>query len=136
MVVGVALAYLVTRTDLPGRRLVGVLAPLPLAVPSYVAAFAWVSSVPGFAGLAAAILVLSLCCYPYVYLPVVAAMSRLDPVSYTHLDVYKRQSWGRSNTNSRDSELGYPYLTSTDARGAPVCPAAPDVPSVSPPQWR
>lgn len=81
VVLGVGLAYLVVRTDLPGRRLVGVLAPLPLAVPSYVAAFAWVSMVPTFAGLPAAVLVLALCCYPYVYLPTVAALRRLDPAA-------------------------------------------------------
>jgi len=105
VVVGVALAYLVTRTDLPGRRLVGVLAPLPLAVPSYVAAFAWVSSVPGFAGLAAAILVLSLCCYPYVYLPVVAAMSRLDPAAEEVARCLGRSRW-RAFTDVTARQLG------------------------------
>jgi len=39
VVIGVALAWLVTRTDLPGRRLWGVAAALPLVIPSYVAAF-------------------------------------------------------------------------------------------------
>ena len=47
---GVGTAFLVTRTDLPGRRVFGVLAALPLAVPTYVAGFAWVSTVDGFAG--------------------------------------------------------------------------------------
>ena len=42
VVLGVGSAFLVTRTDLPGRRIFGVLAALPLAVPTYVAAFAWV----------------------------------------------------------------------------------------------
>lgn len=44
--VGVSLAWLVVRTDLPGRRLVGVMAALPLAVPSYVAAYTWIAAVP------------------------------------------------------------------------------------------
>lgn len=79
VVVGVGLAFLATRTDLPGRRVLAALAPLPLAVPSYVAAFAWVSAVPGAAGLAGAVLVLTLCCYPYVYLPVLAALRKADP---------------------------------------------------------
>lgn len=79
LVVGVGLALLVARTDVPGRRLLTVLAPLPLAVPSYVAAFAWVSAVPGVAGLPGSVLVLTLCCYPYVYLPVLAALRRADP---------------------------------------------------------
>lgn len=78
-VVGVSLAWLVVRTDLPGRRLFGVLAALPLAVPSYVAAYTWVAALPRVAGFGGAVLVLTLCCYPYVYLPVAAALGRMDP---------------------------------------------------------
>ena len=77
--IGVGLAFLATRTDLPGRRVLAGLAPLPLAIPSYVAAFAWISAVPEVAGLAGSVLVLTLCCYPYVYLPVLAALRRADP---------------------------------------------------------
>ncbi|MEV5312449.1 iron ABC transporter permease [Streptomyces sp. NPDC052610] len=76
---GVASAFLVTRTDLPARRLFGVLATLPLAVPSYLAAFAWVSTVEGFTGFWAAALVLTLVSYPYVFLPVAAALTNTDP---------------------------------------------------------
>ncbi|WP_218037121.1 ABC transporter permease [Streptomyces spinoverrucosus] len=78
-VLGVATAFLVTRTDLPARRLFGVLAALPLAVPSYAAAFAWVSTVAGFEGFWAAALVLTLVSYPYVFLPVAAALASADP---------------------------------------------------------
>ena len=79
LVVGIALAWLTTRTDLPGRRTVGVLAALPLAVPSYVAAYAWISALPGLAGFTGTFLVLTACTYPYVYLPVAAALRRADP---------------------------------------------------------
>ncbi|MFF9806537.1 ABC transporter permease [Streptomyces coeruleorubidus] len=78
-VLGVAAAFLVTRTDLPARRLFGVLAALPLAIPSYVAAFAWVSAAEDFEGFWAAALVLTLVSYPYVYLPVAAALVGVDP---------------------------------------------------------
>ncbi|WP_033320529.1 ABC transporter permease [Streptomyces yerevanensis] len=78
-VLGVVVAFLVTRADLPARRLFGVLAALPLAVPSYVATFAWVSTVEGFEGFWAAALVLTLVSYPYVYLPVAAALVGVDP---------------------------------------------------------
>jgi iron(III) transport system permease protein len=78
-VLGVAAAFLVTRTDVPARRLFGMLAALPLAVPSYVAAFAWVSTVEGFEGFWPAALVLTLVSYPYVYLPVAAALAGVDP---------------------------------------------------------
>lgn len=79
VVLGVASAFLVIRTDLPARRLFGVLAALPLAVPTYVAGFAWVSTVDGFEGFWAAALVLVLCSYPYVFLPVAAALAGADP---------------------------------------------------------
>ena len=78
-VVGITLAYLVTRTDLPARRALATVAALPLAIPSYVAAFAWVSTWSAVEGFGAAAVVLTLCCYPFVYLPVRAAMRRVDP---------------------------------------------------------
>ncbi|HEU0102035.1 MAG TPA: iron ABC transporter permease [Mycobacteriales bacterium] len=78
-VVGVGLAWLTTRTDLPGRRGWAVVAALPLAVPSYVAAYAWLSVVPSLTGFWGTTLVLTACTYPYVYLPVAAALRRTDP---------------------------------------------------------
>lgn len=81
LVLGVGLAVLVARTDVPGRRVIGLLAPLPLAIPSYVAAFAWISALPAMTGWLGSTVVLTLCCYPYVYLPVVAALRRIDPAT-------------------------------------------------------
>ncbi|MFC3383589.1 ABC transporter permease [Couchioplanes azureus] len=78
-VLGVGTAFLVTRTDLPASRLFSVLAALPLAVPTYIAAFTWISTVDGFAGFWASALVLVLCCYPYMFLPVAATLHRADP---------------------------------------------------------
>jgi iron(III) transport system permease protein len=79
LVVGITLAWLVVRTRLPGRRLWGVLCSLPLAIPSYVAAYAWVAAAPRLQGFTGAALVLVACSYPYVYLPVAAALERMDP---------------------------------------------------------
>ncbi|MFC5291312.1 ABC transporter permease [Actinokineospora guangxiensis] len=79
LVLGVGTALLVVRTDLRFRRGFAVLAALPLAVPSYVAGFAWMSAFPGFEGFWAAALVLTLGSYPYVFLPVAAALRRADP---------------------------------------------------------
>ncbi|WP_203337368.1 ABC transporter permease [Nocardioides limicola] len=78
LVIGVGLAALVTRTDLPFRRSITVLAALPLAVPSYVAAYAWISTFSQSAGYWGALLVLTLCTYPYVFLPVAAVLRRTD----------------------------------------------------------
>ncbi len=77
--IGVAAAWLVERSDLRGRGVLRVLFTLPLAVPSYLAAFAWISWRPGLAGFTGATLVLTLVSYPYVMLPVMAALRHLDP---------------------------------------------------------
>ncbi|HEY0636702.1 MAG TPA: iron ABC transporter permease [Pseudonocardiaceae bacterium] len=79
LVIGVSLAGLLARTRLPGRRVWAVLVALPLAVPSYVASLSWLSVFPRFGGFLGATLVLTLVSYPYVYLPVVAALARVDP---------------------------------------------------------
>ena len=97
VVIGVPVAWLTTRTDLPGRRLLTVLTALPLAVPSYVAALAvtaafgprgavarWlgpfgVEALPEVYGFVGAWLALSLSTFPYVTLTVRGALRRLDP---------------------------------------------------------
>ncbi|MFJ9639322.1 ABC transporter permease [Streptomyces sp. NPDC101178] len=79
LVIGISLAWLTSRTALPGARLWSVLATLPLAVPSYAAGFAWISAEDELAGFTGAALVLTLVSYPYVYLPVTAALRRMDP---------------------------------------------------------
>jgi iron(III) transport system permease protein len=78
IVVGAFGAWLVVRTDLPGRRTAGVLLALPLAVPSYVAAYAWVSQAPHLAGFWGAFAVLTAVSYPYVLLPVAASLRGAD----------------------------------------------------------
>ena len=79
LVIGIAGAWLVTRTDVPLVRLWRVLLSLPLAVPSYVAAWAWIGLRPELAGFAGAFVVLPSVSYPFVYLPVAAALRRCDP---------------------------------------------------------
>ena len=79
LVIGIAGAWWVTRTDVPLVRLWRVLLSLPLAVPSYVAAWAWIGLRPELAGFAGAFVVLTSVSYPFVYLPVAAALRRCDP---------------------------------------------------------
>jgi iron(III) transport system permease protein len=93
LMLGIGSAFLVTRTDLPGRRVFGVLAALPLAIPTYVAGFAWISQLPRFEGFWAAALVLSLACYPYVYLPVAAALVAADPAQEEVAQSLGRSPW-------------------------------------------
>lgn len=79
VVLGVGLAVLVTRTDLPGRRALSVILTLPLAMPSYLLAYLWVSAIPGMSGFWGSALVLTLVSYPLVMLTTMAALARVDP---------------------------------------------------------
>ena len=79
LVLGVGAAWLIERTDVPGRPLWRALMVAPLAVPAFVNSYAWVGLVPGLHGFAAAVLVTTLSYFPFVYLPATAALRRLDP---------------------------------------------------------
>jgi iron(III) transport system permease protein len=78
LVIGVACAWLIARSDMPCRRTMGVLFALPLATPTLVAAPAWISISPEIAGFTGTFLVLTLGTYPYVMLPVMAALRSSD----------------------------------------------------------
>ena len=96
--IGVPLAWLVVRTDLPLRRVWATAAALPLVSPSYVAALALlgafgprgmlqrlletplgVERLPAIYGFPGALLALTLSTYPYVFLLAAAALRSLDP---------------------------------------------------------
>ena len=55
-VVGTAIAWCVERCDLPGRKWWRIAVSLPLAVPAFVASYAWASISVTFQGMAGAIL--------------------------------------------------------------------------------
>jgi iron(III) transport system permease protein len=95
--VAIPLAWLLARTDLPARRFWSIVLPLPLVLPSYVAAYLYVSllgprgllqdllepfgvarlpSIYGFWGALFCLVVLS---YPYLLLGVRGALVRMDP---------------------------------------------------------
>jgi iron(III) transport system permease protein len=79
VLIGTAAAWLIERSDLPGRRLWTVLLVAPLAVPSFVNAFGWVSVAPRMDGYTGALLITTLSYFPLVYLPATAALRGLDP---------------------------------------------------------
>lgn len=78
-VLGVAVAWLVERTDLPGRRAWAVLAALPITVPAFVTSYSWVSITPAVQGFWGAAGIITLAYYPLVYLPVAAVLRGMDP---------------------------------------------------------
>jgi len=92
------LAWLIERTDLPGRRVWSVLLALPLVIPSYIGAYLLISALgprgelqgllegpfgierlPSLYGFGGAWLTLTLFTFPYVLLPLQAVLRRLDP---------------------------------------------------------
>jgi iron(III) transport system permease protein len=97
MIIGVLLAWLTVRTDLPGRKWWTIVTVLPLVIPSYVGAFTFVSAfgprglvqswleplgverLPSIYGFPGAFLALTLFTYPYMLLSVRAALRGLDP---------------------------------------------------------
>ena len=92
-VVGVGGAWILARTDIAFTRIWGVVFALPLVVPSYVLALAFVSATgqrgliaditglgtPHLIGLPGAWLALTIATYPYVYLITATAITRIDP---------------------------------------------------------
>jgi iron(III) transport system permease protein len=96
ILLGVPLAVLTAQTDLPLRRVWTVLIALPLVVPSYIGAFAFVSAfgprgvlqgilaplgiaeLPAIYGLLGTAVVLTLFSYPYVFLTTRAALLSVD----------------------------------------------------------
>jgi iron(III) transport system permease protein len=79
IVLGVTLAWVTERTDLPGARWWAALAVAPLAVPAFVQSYAWSSAFPSFHGLWGAVVIAVVSYFPFVYLPVAAQLRRLDP---------------------------------------------------------
>ena len=66
LLIGVGAAWLVERSDLPGRRMWTVLLVAPLAVPSFVNAFGWVSLAPGMDGYTGAVTITTLSYFPQI----------------------------------------------------------------------
>jgi iron(III) transport system permease protein len=79
LLLGVATAWLVERTDLPGRAVWRPLFVAPLAVPAFVNSYAWVSVVPTLHGFWAGVLVATTSYFPFAYVSVAATLRRLDP---------------------------------------------------------
>ena len=96
MVLGTALAWVTTRTDVIGARMWRVVLPIPLVFPTFIGAAALIRTMnpgglandllanvgvdrtPEVRGLLGAWFVLTLFTYPYVYLPVAAALRSLS----------------------------------------------------------
>lgn len=112
ILIAVPLAVLTVRTDLPFRRFWTVVVALPLAIPSYLGAFAFIAvfgpagtlqsllapygveRLPALYGLGGATLVITLYTYPYVYLTTRAALKTLDGSLLDAAHALNEGRWG------------------------------------------
>jgi len=113
---GLPIAWLTVRTDLPWRRGWSVLAIAPLAVPSYLLAFAFVGAFAprgwaseglasvglsgsiGIYGFGGSVVVLTLATLPYVVIASRAAIIRLDPATEEAARSLGRGPWAAART--------------------------------------
>ncbi len=75
---GVLTALLLGKTNLLLRRFFIVLMPLPLAIPSYVIAYSYLSIYPFLRGFWITVLILSLATFPFVSIPTYALLRKMD----------------------------------------------------------
>jgi iron(III) transport system permease protein len=78
-VLGVASAWFIERTRLPGRRLWSLLVVTPLVVPVFVTSYAWANLGSSFQGFLGALAVVTFSYYPIVFLLVAASLRVMDP---------------------------------------------------------
>ncbi|WP_253737819.1 ABC transporter permease [Halohasta salina] len=128
--IGVPLAWLTVQTDLPFRRFWSIVVALPLAVPSYIGAFTFVSAfgprgefqsilqplgierLPEIYGLPGSILVITLYTYPYVYLTTRAGLVSFDT---SLLEAARSLNHGRREAFRR---VTLPHIRPSIAAGA------------------
>lgn len=91
--IGTATAWCIERCDLPGRAAWRIVASLPLAVPAFVASYAWSSIDSIFESITGAIFILTIVVYPLVFLPVSAALRGMDPAFEEVSRSLGRGSW-------------------------------------------
>lgn len=94
-VLGTATAWWVERCDIPRRVLWRTLVSLPLAMPAFVASYAWSSLGGSLQNMTGAVFILTITVYPLVFLPVGAALRGMDP---TFEDVSRSLGRGRWQT--------------------------------------
>jgi iron(III) transport system permease protein len=130
ILLGVPLAFLTVRTDIPLPRLWTILVSLPLVIPSYIGAFAFVSALgprgafqralaplgvetlPQIYGFEGAALVLTLYTYPYVFITARAALKSLDTTLVDAARTLRHSQW------SAFRRVTFPQIKPAVAAGA------------------
>lgn len=90
---GVGLAWTLNSVNLPAANLLRALVILPIAIPSYVFTFSWMSLIPSLQGFWAAAFILVMSTTPYVSLAALAALRRVDWSQYEVSQTLGLNTW-------------------------------------------
>lgn len=90
---GVGFAWALHSVQLPAANLLRALVVLPIAIPSYVFTFSWISIFPGLSGFWAAVFILVLSTTPYVSLASLSALRRVDWSQYEVSQTLGLNNW-------------------------------------------
>lgn len=90
---GISLAWMLHSVKLPASNLLRALVVLPIAIPSYVFTFCWISIFPSFRGFMAALLILVLSTTPYVTLATLSGLRRVDWAQYEVSQTLGLNAW-------------------------------------------
>jgi iron(III) transport system permease protein len=90
---GIAMAWALHSVRLPAVGLIRALVILPVAIPSYVFTFSWMSLYPALSGFWAAVFILVLSTTPYVSLATLSALRRVDWSQYEVAQTLGLNNW-------------------------------------------
>lgn len=93
LVLGLMLAWVLHAVKIPGANLLRALVILPIAIPSYVFTFSWISLFPSFRGFWAAVFILVLSTTPYISLAALAGLRRVDWAQYEVSQTLGLNNW-------------------------------------------
>jgi len=78
LIIGVFTSWTISRTNVVFRKFWLLLLPIPLAMPSYVLTYGWITLIPSLQGFWFAVIVLSCATFPFVAIPVYANLKAID----------------------------------------------------------
>ena len=91
--IGLFMAWCLHSLKIPFPNLLRALIVLPIAIPSYVFTFSWISLVPGLSGFWAAVFILVISTTPYISLAAWASLKRVDWSQYEVAQTLGLNTW-------------------------------------------
>jgi iron(III) transport system permease protein len=120
-VLGLGIAWVLQNLDLKYKSTFSALAILPIAIPSYIYTYTWMSIIPSLQGFFAALFILVLTTTPYITLASIAALRRTDwsqievaqTLGFNQIKIFRLVTWPQiRNTVSAGTLLVSLYVLS------------------------